>query len=139
MPLHRVPALGASPTVTWHPSKYIIAYCGQTKPGEGASSAWISLFGPGKDSSPVYGLIMEHDRLFGATDRRTWMLSFGEPSDGHSGSRSFSKTAPRSSRSHMSASRSQGNRFSRFGMDTERVDSQLAYYNHREMSLRRVT
>ncbi|KAJ8473691.1 hypothetical protein ONZ51_g7706 [Trametes cubensis] len=49
MPLHRVPALGASPTVSWHPSKYVIAYCGQTKVREGGPppSAWISLFGPG--------------------------------------------------------------------------------------------
>ncbi|KAI0650495.1 WD40 repeat-like protein [Trametes meyenii] len=49
MPLHRVPALGPSPTVSWHPSKHIIAFCGQTKPREGgpAPSAWISLFGPG--------------------------------------------------------------------------------------------
>ncbi|KZT05641.1 WD40 repeat-like protein [Laetiporus sulphureus 93-53] len=49
MPLHRVPTLGPSPTVAWHPSKYIIAYCGQTKTREGGPgpSAWISLFGPG--------------------------------------------------------------------------------------------
>ncbi|EMD40590.1 hypothetical protein CERSUDRAFT_62566 [Gelatoporia subvermispora B] len=49
MPLHRVPSLGPAPTVSWHPSKYIIAYCGQTKIREGAPppSAWISLFGPG--------------------------------------------------------------------------------------------
>ncbi|KAH9833686.1 WD40 repeat-like protein [Rhodofomes roseus] len=49
MPLHRVPAIGSSPTVSWHPSKYVIAYCGQTKIREGgpAPSAWISLFGPG--------------------------------------------------------------------------------------------
>ncbi|KAL6309854.1 WD40-repeat-containing domain protein [Sparassis latifolia] len=49
IPLHRVPALGASPTVQWHPSKYVIAYCGQTKIREGGPppSAWISLFGPG--------------------------------------------------------------------------------------------
>jgi len=49
IPLHRVPALGPSPTVTWHPSKYVIAYCGQTKIREGGPppAAWISLFGPG--------------------------------------------------------------------------------------------
>lgn len=49
MPLHRIPALGSSPTVQWHPSRYIIAYCGQTKIREGGPppSAWISLFGPG--------------------------------------------------------------------------------------------
>ncbi|KAI0941360.1 hypothetical protein AcW1_004902 [Taiwanofungus camphoratus] len=49
VPLHRVPALGSSPTVAWHPSKYVIAYCGQTKIREGGPppSAWISLFGPG--------------------------------------------------------------------------------------------
>lgn len=45
--LHRVPTLGPCPTVTWHPSKHIIAYCGQTKSREGgpASVAFISLFG----------------------------------------------------------------------------------------------
>ncbi|KAH9947177.1 WD40 repeat-like protein [Amylocystis lapponica] len=49
VPLHRVPALGPSPTVSWHPSRYVIAYCGQTKIREGGPppSAWISLFGPG--------------------------------------------------------------------------------------------
>ncbi|KAI0796976.1 WD40-repeat-containing domain protein [Abortiporus biennis] len=49
LPLHRVPAMGSSPTVTWHPSRYVIAYCGQTKTREGGPppSAWISLFGPG--------------------------------------------------------------------------------------------
>ncbi|TBU47243.1 WD40 repeat-like protein [Dichomitus squalens] len=49
MPLHRVPALGPAPSVAWHPSKHVIAYCGQTKIREGGPppSAWISLFGPG--------------------------------------------------------------------------------------------
>jgi THO complex subunit 3 len=49
MPMHRVPALASSPKVTWHPSNYVIAYCGQTKPREGgpAPVAVISLFGPG--------------------------------------------------------------------------------------------
>ncbi|EIN11000.1 WD40 repeat-like protein [Punctularia strigosozonata HHB-11173 SS5] len=48
-PLHRVPALGASQTVSWHPSKYVIAYCGHAVGQEkGASpSAVIGLFGPG--------------------------------------------------------------------------------------------
>ncbi|PFH51332.1 hypothetical protein AMATHDRAFT_3181 [Amanita thiersii Skay4041] len=47
MPLHRVPALAPSPTVSWHPSKYIIAYCGQTKMREGGPPpvGIISLFG----------------------------------------------------------------------------------------------
>ncbi|KAI0309405.1 WD40-repeat-containing domain protein [Amylostereum chailletii] len=48
-PLHRVPALAPSPTVTWHPSKYVIAYCGQTKLRDGGPPpvAIVSLFGPG--------------------------------------------------------------------------------------------
>ncbi|KAG2050889.1 WD40 repeat-like protein, partial [Suillus hirtellus] len=47
-PLHRIPALAPSPTVTWHPSKYDFAYCGQTKLREGAPPvAIISLFGGG--------------------------------------------------------------------------------------------
>ena len=49
LPMHRVPALASSPKVTWHPSNYVIAYCGQTKLREGgpAPVAVISLFGPG--------------------------------------------------------------------------------------------
>ncbi|KAH8094827.1 WD40 repeat-like protein [Cristinia sonorae] len=49
MPLHRIPALGPSATVQWHPSKHVIAYCGQTQIREGGPppSAWLSLFGPG--------------------------------------------------------------------------------------------
>ncbi|KAI0041311.1 WD40 repeat-like protein [Auriscalpium vulgare] len=48
-PMHRVPALAPSPTVTWHPSKYVIAYCGQTKAKEGGPQpvAVLGLFGPG--------------------------------------------------------------------------------------------
>jgi len=48
IPIHRVPALAPAPTVTWHPSKYVIAYCGQTKIKEGGPPpvALISLFGP---------------------------------------------------------------------------------------------
>jgi len=46
IPLHRVPALAPSPTVAWHPSKYLIAYCGQTKVREGSpSNATVSTFG----------------------------------------------------------------------------------------------
>ncbi|PPQ79523.1 hypothetical protein CVT25_003405 [Psilocybe cyanescens] len=47
-PLHRVPALAPSPTVSWHPSKYAIAYCGQTKAKENptvAPVAVVSIFG----------------------------------------------------------------------------------------------
>ncbi|PAV21167.1 WD40 domain containing protein [Pyrrhoderma noxium] len=49
LPLHRVPTHGPVPTVTWHPSKYILAYCGE-KPSitpNTTSTAYISLFGPG--------------------------------------------------------------------------------------------
>ncbi|KAG6854360.1 hypothetical protein C0991_007865 [Blastosporella zonata] len=47
VPLHRVPALASSPTVSWHPSKYVIAYCGQTKIREGGPPpvGLISMFG----------------------------------------------------------------------------------------------
>ncbi|KAG7097347.1 hypothetical protein E1B28_004702 [Marasmius oreades] len=46
-PLHRVPAVGPAPSVSWHPSKYIIAYCGQTKLREGGPPpvSVVSLFG----------------------------------------------------------------------------------------------
>ncbi|TDL29654.1 WD40 repeat-like protein [Rickenella mellea] len=48
LPIHRVQTLGPAPTVTWHPSKYVIAYCGQTKFREGVPQmAFFSLFGPG--------------------------------------------------------------------------------------------
>jgi len=45
--LHRVPAIAASPTVTWHPSRFVIAYCGQIKAKEGGPppTAVLSLFG----------------------------------------------------------------------------------------------
>ncbi|KDQ64417.1 hypothetical protein JAAARDRAFT_28046 [Jaapia argillacea MUCL 33604] len=47
-PLSRVPAVSPSPVVTWHPSKYAIAYCGASKYREGMSpAAVVSLFGPG--------------------------------------------------------------------------------------------
>ncbi|TFK25966.1 WD40 repeat-like protein [Coprinopsis marcescibilis] len=47
VPMHRVPALAPSPTVAWHPSRYAIAYCGQTKTREGGPPpvAVISTFG----------------------------------------------------------------------------------------------
>ncbi|KAK7054112.1 WD40-repeat-containing domain protein [Favolaschia claudopus] len=47
LPLHRVPAIASAPTVTWHPSKYAIAYCGQTPKREGGPLpvAVVSLFG----------------------------------------------------------------------------------------------
>ncbi|KAJ7771153.1 WD40-repeat-containing domain protein [Mycena maculata] len=46
-PLHRVPALAPAPTVAWHPSKYAIAYCGQTRQREAGPPpvAVVSLFG----------------------------------------------------------------------------------------------
>ncbi|KAJ7119486.1 WD40-repeat-containing domain protein [Mycena epipterygia] len=45
-PLHRVPALAPAPTVAWHPSKYAIAYCGQTRQRDAALPvAVVSLFG----------------------------------------------------------------------------------------------
>ncbi len=30
-PLHRVPSPASAQTVAWHPNRYVIAYCGQTK------------------------------------------------------------------------------------------------------------
>ncbi|KIY46607.1 WD40 repeat-like protein [Fistulina hepatica ATCC 64428] len=46
IPVYRVPALCPSPTVSWHPSKYAILYCGQTKAREGSPpSAVVSTFG----------------------------------------------------------------------------------------------
>ncbi|THV08239.1 WD40 repeat-like protein [Dendrothele bispora CBS 962.96] len=47
VPLHRIPTLAPAPTVTWHPSKFVLAYCGQTKPREGGPppANFVSLFG----------------------------------------------------------------------------------------------
>ncbi|KAF5346037.1 hypothetical protein D9757_014279 [Collybiopsis confluens] len=47
VPLHRVPSLMAASTVAWHPSKHLIAYCGQTKAREGGPppGSVVSLFG----------------------------------------------------------------------------------------------
>lgn len=54
MPIHRISTLGSSPTVQWHPSKYVFAYCGHHKPKQreggppgGPPQAFVSLFGPG--------------------------------------------------------------------------------------------
>ena len=45
--LHRVPTLGPAPTVTWHPSRHLLAFCGQAKPKEGGPPpvALVSMFG----------------------------------------------------------------------------------------------
>jgi len=47
VPLHRVPSSGSSSTVSWHPSRHVIAYCGQTKSREGGPmpAAFLSVFG----------------------------------------------------------------------------------------------
>lgn len=44
-------------------------------------SSGLSVFGPGKDNSPVYSLFMDHDRIFAATDKRVFMLEFGHLED----------------------------------------------------------
>ena len=46
--VHRFQALGTAMNVSWHPFKYVFAYCGQSKPRENAPSvAFFSTFGPG--------------------------------------------------------------------------------------------
>ena len=47
VPIYRVPTAGPVSTVTWHPSKHLIAFCGQTKVREGTQTptALVSLFG----------------------------------------------------------------------------------------------
>ncbi|RXW25411.1 hypothetical protein EST38_g447 [Candolleomyces aberdarensis] len=47
VPLHRVQAPAPAPTVAWHPSRYVIAYCGQTNSREGGPppATTISMFG----------------------------------------------------------------------------------------------
>lgn len=46
-PVHRISALTPSPTVSWHPSKHVAAYCGQIKAREGGPPpvAILSIFG----------------------------------------------------------------------------------------------
>lgn len=97
-----------------------------------------SIFGPGKDSSPVYGLQMEHDRLFGVTDRRAWMMKFGEPSTRKQNSdpepgRTYTEHRSHNERHHQSLPR-----FSRSRI-ASRDSRQLSYYRHSDMSLRRIT
>lgn len=41
--MHRVPGLSASQAVAWHPSKHILAYCGEHAPDP--KMGWISVFG----------------------------------------------------------------------------------------------
>lgn len=45
--VHRISALTPSPTVSWHPSKHVAAYCGQIKAREGGPPpvAIVSIFG----------------------------------------------------------------------------------------------
>ena len=45
VPIHRIPTAGPVSTVTWHPSKHLIAFCGQTKEREGKHAGLVSLFG----------------------------------------------------------------------------------------------
>lgn len=98
--------------------------------------AGTSIFGPGKDSSPVYSLQIEHDRLFGVTDRRAWMLSFGEPS---SASSHHANIGHRSPAQHSRASEHDTvHRFSRTRIHS-RDSTQLSYYRHRDMSLKKIT
>lgn len=95
-----------------------------------------SLFGPGKDSSPVYSLEMEHGRLFGVTDRRAWMLAFGEEQPTVA-----SHVSPKGARDehnlHYNARNDNVHRFSRTRIHS-RDSNMLSYYRHRDMSLRKV-
>ena len=85
-----------------------------------------SLFGPGKDNSPVYGLHMEHDRLFGVTDKRAWMLEFGQPTPSI-----WKQPVDRgySYRNGRQCGRSQ---------QQESTASDVYYYRHAEMRLAKV-
>lgn len=47
LPLHRINTLGPIPSVAWHPSKYVLAYCGTQVREGGQQVAFVSLFGPG--------------------------------------------------------------------------------------------
>lgn len=97
-----------------------------------------SIFGPGKDSSPVYSLEMEHDRLFGVTDRRAWMLSFGETSKASSRHIELVQSGQhRSSLQPKDAYNDTVHRFSRSRIHN-RNSNQLSYYRHRDMSLRKI-
>ncbi|KAK9895272.1 hypothetical protein P389DRAFT_197334 [Cystobasidium minutum MCA 4210] len=106
--------------------------------------AGTSIFGPGKDSSPVYSLEMEHDRLFGVTDRRAWMMTFGYSAGSKNGS-SRSGVAPsrhpyHNSNTHRHSDKRDDtlHRFSKARIHS-RDTNQLSYYRHSDMSLRKIT
>lgn len=94
-----------------------------------------SIFGPGKDSSPVYSLQMEHDRLFGVTDRRAWMLGFGEQGD--NGVQNLRKEASNGYNRYNDVRDDTVHRFSRTRIHS-RDSNQLSYYRHKDMSLRKI-
>ncbi|EJD01319.1 WD40 repeat-like protein [Fomitiporia mediterranea MF3/22] len=47
LPLHRIQSIGPASAVTWHPSKHVLAYCGQQVREGAPQIAYLSLFGPG--------------------------------------------------------------------------------------------
>lgn len=114
---------------------------------DGLDRSGHSLYGPGKDNSPVYGLQMEHDRLFGITDRRGWMLEFavkGQGVDAASTARSTSGGLHSSKGLHRDYGHNARHRRER---DTFRSDDRanrhyydreggVYYYSHAEMKLK---
>ncbi|KAL5508132.1 hypothetical protein ACEPAH_5750 [Sanghuangporus vaninii] len=47
LPLHRINTMGHTSCVAWHPSKYVLAYCGQQNREGAPQIAFLSLYGPG--------------------------------------------------------------------------------------------
>ena len=71
---------GAGYTVAAGTSMHGVVRVWDVRKAESNRRSGVSFFGPGKDRSPVYNLVMGHDRLFGVTDSRAWMLEFhGDP------------------------------------------------------------
>lgn len=98
--------------------------------------AGTSIFGPGRDASPVYGLQMEHDRLFGVTDRRAWMMSFGEADGSTTGQLRLARRKAAAIQVYEEREEAV-HRFSRTRIH-DRDSNQLSYYRHSDMSLRKI-
>lgn len=118
---------GAGCTVAAGTARHGLVRLWDVRSARSDNKAGSSIFGPGKDSSPVYGLYMEHDRLFGVTDRRAWMLEFGRDSSVH----------PRRDEGYARDYGYRSNGYGRAGQQQREDDRNVYFYRHAEMKLAR--